>query len=245
MDTNQVLRRDDAGDVDSDEAVFPQWIYPRGPIYDCVQLDCMHPSRDSFGGASSTMRSADGESHRDCPAPATATRVVHSALPAADRAQPYPPRVHYYRVGCALCNADGESHSPAHATVLRAARSAWPAAVRAQPARAHIPGPALVCGARCLRIEGGTRTLAHVSARPSSVLSDIRGALHGRHPSVSAPLCPCVRGALYALRAARARDRPPPPGAPRHAGHCRERALLLVCGTHACPLPPPRCAGIF
>ena len=66
--------------------------------------------------------------------------------------------------------------------------------------------------ARWLRVEGGARTLAHVSARPFSVLSDISGALHGRHSSVSAPPCRSaaahgVRGALYALRTARARDR--------------------------------------
>ena len=31
------------------------------PVHDCAQLDCTHPSRDSFGSASCTMRSADSE----------------------------------------------------------------------------------------------------------------------------------------------------------------------------------------
>ena len=46
------------------------------PITDRALLGCPHPSRDSFGGASSPARSAGGESHGDRPAPATTTRVT-------------------------------------------------------------------------------------------------------------------------------------------------------------------------
>ena len=57
------------------------------PVYDCAQLDCTLPPRVRFGGASSTLHSADGESHCSRPAPATAALVMHSGRPAADCSQ--------------------------------------------------------------------------------------------------------------------------------------------------------------
>ena len=107
------------------------------PVSDCSQLDCQHPSLDHFGGASSTVRSADGGSHSDRPTPATMTRVAHSARPTADCAQigcPHPPRAHRYHVGRALRAAVGESQcdSPAPAPMRRVAHSAWPTAHSAQ-----------------------------------------------------------------------------------------------------------------
>ena len=122
-------------------------------------------------------------------------------------------------------------------------------AVRARhallPARARIPRPASACGACASRFQGQGRH-AHIGAcirHPSSVLHDIRGALRGRHSSVSAPPYCGVRGAQCALLAAYARDRPLSPYG--MLALCWERALLLVGCTHACPLPPPLCAGMI
>ena len=78
---------------------------------------------------------------------------MHSSLQAADCAQ----LCCHYRVGCARCNAGGESHCdcPAPATVLRAAHSAWPAAVRAQPGCPHPPRAHSCHMGRALRYAAG------------------------------------------------------------------------------------------
>ena len=55
----------------------------------CARSSSQCPSRSCSSAALCDRRPActDGESYSDRPAPATATRAVHSALPAADRAQ--------------------------------------------------------------------------------------------------------------------------------------------------------------
>ena len=138
------------------------------------------------------------------PVPRYTVLALRALLAARARVRPAPPKCACVR--WARCGRPAESDVSA---------SPCQYALQARRAlRAH-PQPPSVCGARGSRFEGGTHTSAYVSAHPSSALHDIRGALRGRHSSVSAPPRRGVRGALYALRAARARDRPPPP---RHAG---------------------------
>ena len=116
---------------------------------------------------------------------------------------------------------------PPRCACVRCARNGRPADVSASPgqdelrarhallpARARIPCSASVFADRAfnaaLRAACAHRCI--FPPTPSSVLHDIRGALRGRHSSVSAPPCRGVLGALYALRA---RDRPPPPRSQR------------------------------
>ena len=130
--------------------------------------------------------------------------AFHALLTARVSLRPVPPKcsfVHSARCGRPVDRGRVRIAPPRHV----ASKSYLAASMRGHPR------PVSECGARGSRFEGGTRTSAHVSAHPSSVLHDIRGALRRRHSSVSAPPCHGVRGALYALRASRARVRPPPP----------------------------------
>ena len=103
--------------------------------------------------------------------PASATRVLHSALPAADRAQlcsgyPHPPRAHHYRVGRALRGAGGASQydRPAPAPTRRVKHSACRRrTARGSAARVVIrlkpltAVPAALCA---------TRTASHAATAP-------------------------------------------------------------------------------
>ena len=139
-----------------------------------------------------------------CRSSTTVPRCDGSVSRSAAGLRPVPPKcsfVHSARCGRPVDRGRVRIAPPRHV----ASKSYLAASMRGHPR------PVSECGARGSRFEGGTRTSAHVSAHPSSVLHDIRGALRGRHSSVSAPPCHGVRGALYALRASRARVRPPPP----------------------------------
>ena len=151
--------------------------------------------------------------------------------------------VHHYGVGCAQGNADCKSHCDchAHATVLRAAHSAWPAAVRAQLGCPHPPldrqharaSPAPhQCAVRAVSSFRVAR--AHWRMYPPTFTPC--SAISGEHSAAGlVSVCPTLL--LCAGRCIRS-----PGGTPSTpATACRERALLLVGCTHACPLPPLRC----